>query len=246
MFPLLKHTTNAITGHLGRVAAYTGASVAIMAPAHFLHGWIQQQYAGGLPAWYGAYISLQDLWFIATYSLLQTLVFSRLGADMDKPLWRCSGAQDAIRRFFPVWLLTNLIITALVRAEMRVAQAGIADAAALLGMFVLFAMVLLPMLAACLMFIGGLVWSRVDEAFRPIARHPAMALQVMFLGFTSFLLQNIVVMEESLAALRSPLGYTLLAIPISLLDIIAFAAMWQLCMYHRDHGHQHDGDPYDF
>lgn len=246
MFPLLKDTTNAITRHPGLVFAFVGGAVAITAPVQFADDWIGTAYAGAdLPGWYGAYKSLKDLWLIAAYSLLQTVIYCRLGADMDKPLWRCSGTRDALHRFLPIWVLVNLITTALIRAEESMAVWGVGDAVALVDVLVLLAMVLLPMFATCLMFMGGLIWSRVEEALSPIARNPVLSLQVMLLGLTSFLMQNIVVMEEGLAWMRTPVGLTLLSIPIALLDIITFAAMWRVCMYQRDHGHR-VGDPYDF
>ena len=51
----------------------------------------------------------------ALYAAMNAIVFSILGADIDRPLWRYHGWPDALRRFFTPWFLLALTYVVLFR-----------------------------------------------------------------------------------------------------------------------------------
>ncbi|MFO7976708.1 MAG: hypothetical protein R6V12_19000, partial [Candidatus Hydrogenedentota bacterium] len=49
-----------------------------------------------------------DMVLAVTYAFTQTVAFSWLGQNLDRPLWRIKSIGDAMKRFFPIWLILNL------------------------------------------------------------------------------------------------------------------------------------------
>jgi len=49
-----------------------------------------------------------DIAGVAVIALAQTIAFSRIGRDVDRPMWRIAGDGEALKRFYGLWLLLGL------------------------------------------------------------------------------------------------------------------------------------------
>ncbi len=224
----------------------TGA-VLLGVPVYFGDQWLGiDPKAEVLPLWYGVYSSAQDLLLVVGSTALQTWCFTLIGRDMDRPLWKCESLRDGFQRFFIIWLLINLISVALSHAQVTAAKAEVVDLVALFETIILVGMVVLPIIGACLMYLGGLAWDRMGDALAPVVRYPSLTLQAVLFHVLAYLLRGVIIFSPIIPEAHASLVLCLLMAPFALLDLLGFAAMWRVCIHHRDHGHQLESDPYDF
>lgn len=184
-----------------------------------------------------------QLLLAAIYSAAQAVAFARLGKDIDRPLWKCSGDYEALARYFTPWFILNLLLTLLWTLR-RIAYAHDNESGGLLIEFlVMLLYVLCVPIGACIVYGGGLQWERLGQLLAPLMRQfPLAAVSLLFglIGFT--LLGLIRDLAPGIAAMPvAAAGVTAL---LALFDCLAFAAMWRVCMIQRDTPPDEDLDFY--
>lgn len=241
------HAYHALRLNFQLTLGYLVAAAVLVGPLYFGDYLVAQSYPkDALPSWLPLYATLQDVYLVLGASLIQTLFFASLGRTMDRPLWRCFTHREALERFYSLWLLVNLFTVLLIRIQVQAARAGIPELEAFMELLVLAAMVLLPMFAACVMYHGKFAWSQLADALAPFLRFPMLVLPVMLLHLGTYFIHIMLVYGLASADNASPLFQTLAILPTAFLELLCFAAMWRVCMYHRDHGQNLESDPYDF
>lgn len=178
-----------------------------------------------------------DLALSAAVAALQSVIFAQFARMLDRPLWKIEAGWDALRRFFPLWFLLNLLILVSFSSAVRPALAG------LLCVFFLFRVAAIPM-GACVMFGGGLDWNRLGELLAPLVRQPAQAGAVFFVSMGCLVveLMAMVAMDSyDLANQFWPIA--LMVLVVTPLECVTFCAAFLLCRHDRDSGPPID---YDF
>lgn len=181
-----------------------------------------------------------ELILIAGISALQAVVFARLGAMLDYPIWRCRSDQEAIQRFFLLWFIVNLILAGLTRIASSLDHYGFSDLGVLVGILGLVANVLYFPMTVCWMHSGEKrtedeEWTRV---FRPLTRQFSDSLGMWVIIVVSLLgvlyIYELPSMQEDseFAIVVS----TALMIPMAGVDIVVFCWTWILCIQYRDLG----------
>jgi hypothetical protein len=179
--------------------------------------------------------------FVHVIALAQTIAFSRLGREIDRPLWKIRTDGEALTRFFMMWALINLTANGLLK--LADSDFGGGDAAAI-NILLLFAgtgaiVVSIPV-GACIMFTGRVSSRAIGESLAPIIRQPArtgivfliMIAQVL----TVFLFLSLLVREDGqLPSMFVRLGIGLASGIVQVyLECLAVAATWHLCMVDRE------------
>jgi hypothetical protein len=181
----------------------------------------------------------------AAYALVTAVCFARMGANIDRPLWKCKNDAEALRRFFMPWFILNLFSLTLLDAQNSLSQ-GENGGIQLLIFFLLF-VTTLPV-GACVMYGGGLDWNILIELLRPFWRLFPLTLQAMLLlALEFFLLLSGLVFHHNHPSLEGAWWfYPALNLPLAYMDCLAFALMWRVCMIHRDLPPPDTSDDYDF
>lgn len=186
-----------------------------------------------------AYELLGDVFLVAVYAAAQSIAFSRMGRLLDRPLWKCATDREALKRYFPLWALLNVVAIASQRLVMWV-PALMENEAAGMPLFWFMAVVMavyLP-LGTAIMFIGRPDWRRLNEAFAPLARQWPKTLSVcLFNAVVYFLLMAFVWQTESQRWLQPALD-----IAAGYFDCVIFCATWLICMFDRQQPQDDDLD----
>lgn len=230
--------------------AYIGAhillTIAVRALEHALGANVDPALA---PSWYPAYNLGRQFVCAAIIAAVQAVLFARLGKAIDRPLWKCTGDAEALRRFFTLWFVINLIGVTMEQCAINAQNSGDEALQGLVALLYIPAYLLLPLLAACIMYFGKLDWANLLEALAPFGRQLRLAA-----GALLVMLFCLVANDAGAIALRNILGddgldraVVLPALVIALpaaLECLAFTVMWRVCMADRD-SHYYE-DPYDF
>ncbi len=158
-------------------------------------------------------------------ALAQTIVFAKLGAAVDCPLWKLSGMREALRRYFPLWLVFNAIALAL--NFMIILLEGAAGVLQLL--FMVIAIGYIPV-GACIMFYRAFSWAELGRVLRPLLREGPKAFVIFtfsgicFFGYFTFLIQ----------VQHQPYLQPLVEIIFAYTDLLVFCASWLICMIDRE------------
>jgi hypothetical protein len=200
------------------------------------------------PAWEPLYNTGMYLADAAVWSALQAVVFAHLGKSIDRPFWRSTGGRDALHRFFMTWLIINLTFNSVDALMMNAALTSNHE----LFYFLLVVLLVLSLLyvpaAACVMYYGRLVWAELDRTLQPMVAQIHLVVFVMAILFAQYVMMFVGQFGYNAPAkslLEPALYFALLSVPLALLECLAFAAMWRICMIHRD-AHHEESDPYDF
>ncbi len=191
---------------------------------------------------------LDQIALAAAIAAVQAIVFARIGKDIDRPLWKCSDDLDALRRFFLPWLLLNLGYTAIAEVGSLAIRNDLGALFQLTEMLRLFYMLLYLPIGACIMYWGRLDWNELGETLRPIVRQFALVLNVFLLQLAQHFVNlelSIVLQGKDPATLSYVLFFALGAMPITLLELLAFVAMWHVLMINRNAPEDEDED-FDF
>ena len=210
---------------------------------------ISQGIDKGNPAgWVPAYETAMYLLEAALWGAMQAVIFARLGKQIDRPLWRSANDLDALRRFFMLWFILNLLFVC-THAILSYAVRASNDELVwfLLFVLMLLTMVLLPA-GACVMYYGRLVWQELDRALQPLLGQLHLVIfvfAVLFAQYIANFLGQGSYRPPDKALFEPALYIALLTVPLAFLECLAFAMMWRICMIHRDVRHE-ETDPYDF
>ena len=182
-----------------------------------------------------------DIAAVAIVAMAQTLAFSRIGREIDTPMWRVEGDRDAIRLFYPLWLLLGLLNIAALRL-LGVVVAGMEEEPVrfVLEMAWLTGAVLLVPFGASIMFYGRVGRQEVGEAVSTMLRQFPHIFLIAIIGI--FAAMFLIGLQPDLPLWARPA----LAIADGYVDCLLFASMWIVCIYHRDDYDHPDDDDFNF
>ncbi len=187
------------------------------------------------------YLMAMDVAAVALVALAQTIAFSRIGREIDKPMWRVADDLDAVRLFYKLWLLLGLLNVVAIRfLEIVAAQSDEAATQLMVHMMWLAGTVLLFLLGTAVMFYGRVGRQEVSEAVSTMGRQFPYTLLILILGF--FLRFFLIELQPNLPIWERPA----LAIADGYLDCLLFASMWLVCIYHRDEYEHPDDEDFNF
>ncbi len=171
-----------------------------------------------------------DIAVAAGYALAQSIVFARIGADLDRPFWKHAGVTDALRRFFLLWFLLDLASISLGKVIVPLGEevGGGSEVIALLTWVVLSGAVV-PF-GACVMFYGKTARHEMGEALNTIVMQLPRLLPVLLLAWGVSFFLFAIISEGALPIWQ----YPLLTVIASYVDCIVFASTWLICRIHRD------------
>ena len=198
---------------------------------------------GNVPAWYPAYHIVSDVIAAAAIAGVTAIFLAEIGREIDRPLWKCGTATEAFKRFFLPWFIFNLAFVTIVSLQSRLGDAGNSDAVAALEFLVLLIQLLYIPVGACIMYGGGLHWDRLGELLAPIARMMPDSLLPIGLGFVQFCVGYAIASLSPDEIRDTWLSLAPSAVYITagaFLECLAFAAMWRICMMHRDNPPEND------
>ena len=245
--PVYRNALRAMARNYRLAALYLGSVLLVTTTFHGYNGWAKSVIGEGtMPAWLECVGLLADVAYAAGLAMAQAAVFSMLGAEIDRPLWKCAGLAEALRRYFLPWFILGLLSLALFRIFVDRLVAEAYSTAELINFFrLLLYMVAMPV-GACVMFHRGLEWSLLGKILSPISRRIGLIIGVLFIGFFQWTAELAAVAE--LSEQLSESGWVLAAIntPMALLECYAFIAMWHICMVDRDEMLNAEPDDYDF
>ncbi|HPO16987.1 MAG TPA: hypothetical protein PLI09_26350 [Candidatus Hydrogenedentes bacterium] len=240
---LLKHAWNSLVHNARPCVLYVLfnvlAAFTYHAVDHAVSGLIPKNQ---IPSWAVGYSIAVDILLAALSSVFQAVFFSQLGREIDKPLWKCRNDRDALRRFFLPWFILNLVFITMFRLQARFAQPASNETFFVFEFGILLMYLLAVPVGACIMYWGRLDWAEFPESLSPMSRQFHLLINVLGLNFLQWILHAAV----GFALYDNTLGWWLaptLAIinaPFALMECLAFAAMWQICMIHRTSSYEQD------
>jgi hypothetical protein len=183
-------------------------------------------------SWYtlGVRIAL-DLLLIVVASAAQSIAFSRMGKEIDKPLWKIGGDLEALKRYFGLWFVLNFMAISFNEAANYFLLADRQDIGGMF--FLLFCLVntvYIP-IGACIMFHGRFDRGQLAEHLKPLFRQVAMAFAI-FMFSAGIVILFIVLVAQTQA---QPWMLPIINVVIAYFDCVVFAATWLLCMHDRMH-----------
>jgi hypothetical protein len=198
------------------------------------------------PPWLPAFRLGSLLWLAVGAALCAAVFFSLIGRRVDRPLWKCSGWQDGVRRFFLAWFILNLCQIMVIDVMIKLNEAGMESSLPSLLMLDLVLRVFFLPVGACIMYWGRLDWAHLPGVLEPIYAQFLLVIPVLFIGFGQWILSY-------LGAEKIPTDTGLDILWIGLYDAVldyiscfAFVMMWRVCMIHRDRSMEGGGNPFDF
>lgn len=181
--------------------------------------------------WFQAYRFLSELATAAVYAAAQSIVFARIGAEMDRPLWKISGDMDSLRRFFKLWFLLDLSSVLLYRLADEFAKAiGNDSSAVTLLLLWIMTVVLFVPFGACVMFYGHVRKEEIGQAVNTLADQFPRFLAILLMGY----IITSLVLGIQTARILPVWALPSLALLDSFGECLVFSATWLLCIDHRD------------
>ena len=160
-------------------------------------------------------------------ALAQTLVFTRIGREMAHMMWRVKNTEATIRRFFPMWLLINLVVYAVQKVPDFVLGGENTDHP-LAGPFLILMVIVMicsTPFGACFMWWGSVF--PLKEALAPLGRNLAKTFMILFAsGVFFFLCLDLLAMTQ-----ESKVFWPLIDVLFCYFDCFIFAATWALLIY---------------
>ncbi len=194
---------------------------------------------------------------VALSAIASTIFFSRIGREMDKPMWRVADDRDAMRLFYRLWFLLGLLTLVYVRLieQLLPKNPDIGTLIIFLCSFFIWA-TLLNVFGAFVMFYGRPGREEISQAFSTLGHHLGPVLAISLVG----LLSGLVLYDAHFRAVAighsaedmTSVDYAgrylvdmLVGAVDSLVSCFIFAYSWLVCIFHRDHFEQ-QGDDFDF
>lgn len=191
----------------------------------------------------GAYSSIYaivlDILNAGITALAQCLAFSRIGRDMDKPIWKVDGDLEVLRRFYVLWFLINLALLAGL-SLISLAQTSTSDASLVFSMFLvwlLMAAFTVP-LGASIMFCQKAGREEFVRASNTLADQARRTFPLILFAFCIYFVIYTLAGSGPLPSWAR----LFLVIVECYANCAIFAGTWIICMTHRDE----DSDFSDF
>lgn len=169
------------------------------------------------------------------------IAFARIGKDMDRPLWRSAGDQDALRRFFQLWLVLILISMALGHGASAAHSRESSLVVPLLLVYLVFSVLTVP-IGACMMFPGTVQWRELGRNLAPLGYQFPRTLLLCFLTFLQVVLVQKVfeVRMDPEAGNRWLMLTPVVTVIGAYIDCLVFAGTWLMCIEHRNTDRDND------
>ncbi|NIA13305.1 MAG: hypothetical protein GWP08_04435 [Nitrospiraceae bacterium] len=229
---ILVHAIQAVQQNLSALGVY----LAITVPAGILlhiANYLANQSPGANPYTNPKLIAYQvvaSLFLAVTYAIASAIAFSRLGKSIDRPLWKISGGREALRRFFPMWLL---LFIPLLCIDHLTAWASVPpvkhNLAGLAFLTMLVAHAVVIPIGACIMFHGSAERAHLREALRPLARQFPPSAVILFLGGMMFVFVILLIDATHTQRWLWPA----IDIVSGYFDCLIFSGVWLICMMDR-------------
>lgn len=246
---LLSDAWNNLRNHWVLAVIYVGVHAVVItlsqgadaAAALFIH-------EGQPPAWLPILTLSRSFAASAVISALQAIVFTRLGKSIDRPIWKCHDDREALRRFFVLWFIVNLGLSAIDQVHFNALVSGAEENAMALEIFFFFISILYLPICVCIMHHGRLEWPEIPEALRPMFRQLPLTFTVMLLllGQYAWYVVTIQAIIPIFPEKAKIIGIVLCIAPMAFIECLAFCAMWRVCMIYRQAGGDDGDDFYDF
>lgn len=238
---ILRDAADAVQRNLSALLLYLAVNGALAVVYLLLNAAVRLRYPEDGESMAPALIDLLFLLLLAgVMAVLQAVVFSRMGREIDKPLWKVRDDRDAIRRFYMLWLTASLGLGAL--QWLGTLDYGDGDQTAINSLFFLLFflgfLVYIPC-CACIMFFGHVSWDTLGQALEPLIRHAGRALPILLVPLFQFALLFYVNVHRALEGDQVDLVKWLpillaTSVALSYFDCIIFAATWLVCIYNRE------------
>jgi hypothetical protein len=182
------------------------------------------------------YLIVSGLVSAAVYAVAQTVVFSKMGEDIERPIWKASSIPSPFLRFWSFWFTINLLnISSLLIIAVVPMEASARDS---LQLFWLFGQTILVPFGAATMYFGNTTTNEMRLASHTlIAQLPHVAL-ICFISLS---------VEVTLIGMQGGLptpALPALAVIDSYAACFIFAYTWEICRKHREE--EENADDLDF
>ncbi|MCX5772727.1 MAG: hypothetical protein NTZ09_20990 [Candidatus Hydrogenedentes bacterium] len=228
---LIRDAVNAVQRNLEALGIYLGITVVVSVATTFANIRMgappENPYADPTLV---AYEVVLNLFLVFGAALAQSVAFSRLGKEIDRPLWKISGDLEAIKKYLPLWAgLNAIVLLVLVLTGWSISTFGGSPASGLLFIASVLAMILYIPAGASLMFLRTPEWTHLPEAVRPLFRQFPKTLVILAMTGVLYLLQISLIGETE----KQPWLRPLVDIAFAYFDCVIFAAVWLVFMYDR-------------
>jgi hypothetical protein len=176
---------------------------------------------------------------VAIFAMADSVLFARIGREIDKPYWRIATDREAIARFYKLWLLLGLANLMYLQLMERIFGIGGENSASfLLFLSYLVWVVILLAFGTAVMFYGRTAREEMTEALNVMSRHASSVMGMCVLGaFAGFMMHQTywaLISGEPTLGLKLA-GNAILATVDGFISCLLFAFMWLVCRYDRDH-----------
>lgn len=176
-----------------------------------------------------------DVFVACCIAAAQAVAFSRMGREIDRPLWKIPGDIEPLKRFFPLWFALNLAVLAWAKMTVSVAH-GVEMEGAVIALYLTYALIgnATLLVGACVMFVGRVEWSRIGADLVPLLRQLPATLGLCLFGFLGFFAcEALFLLATAAGAFRWLLHAAAYAVS-AYCDCVLFAGAWVICMTCRD------------
>jgi len=208
----------------------------LYAAALILSGWLHYgvEYALETEAW-GAMPSAaentmrlgRDLAIVVIAALIMPIAFAWIGRDLARPLWKVGVPGEALRRFFLLWFILNLLVVTVSQITNRLWEADSPVAGLMIGLvIILYASYII--VGAGVMYHGRFGTEDFSKALAPFVREVGQtALLILVALFTVLVALFTEIETENLSWLyHAPVSAVLSAV----LECVVFSGAWIICM----------------
>lgn len=186
------------------------------------------------------YFLLSEIVTVAIIAFAQTIAFSRMGREIDRPMWRIADDREAMRRFYQMWVLLGLANVVFMQSQALITTNSSDPSTLLTLAFMTMAVsVLLLLFGTSVMFYGRFAKDEVLEAISTLMHQfpRTLLLTVIGLFFMMFFV--------SLQLEVPDWARVILAVAGAYIECFLFVCMWLICMYDRDDVSRPDDSDFD-
>jgi len=197
------------------------------------------------PRWLPFVSTITDVSFAALWAVIQTVTFALIGRDIDRPVWKCTGASEALKRYFKIWFVINLLVIlmqslrgSMMRSEME----------GPLEFLIMVTFLFTTPYGAALMHQGIHTAEDMGEALRTLFFSGRLLVQLLLVGLLQFVLYlaaMISILDAGPGTLLATLVSVLTNLPSGILDCLLFVMAWKLAMLHREARMNERDNPFD-
>jgi len=237
---LLKEAFRAVQRNLGPLVSYIFFSAVMTFIRILTNKWIEALDKETLsPLIEHGFPFARDILVAAGYAILISIVFARMGREIDRPFWKIETDREAVRRFFKLWFilfLLNILAMDLV-GKMIVASP---DEGQLLAVMWLVGYSFLVLIGGSIMFYGHCRKEEIAQAMSTLLNQLPLTLLAAIVSFFF----NSLVLEILRTGILPDLATPALDIIEGYGFCLVFAFTWLICMRNRDE--ESEDEDFDF